>query len=106
MKKASLILVSCVLITLAGCSKTDTYTPLSTGIQYYYVSVSGTCAPDLSSDVSGAITINATPVATASGTTVPGVPLITGSLEPDGEIVPFMLFSLLRAPSLTNISAF
>jgi cytochrome c551 len=30
MKKVSLILVSCVLITLAGCSKTDNYTPSST----------------------------------------------------------------------------
>ena len=30
MKKTSLILVSCALITLVGCSKTDTYTPSST----------------------------------------------------------------------------
>lgn len=30
MNKISLILASCALITLAGCSKTDTYTPSDT----------------------------------------------------------------------------
>ena len=43
------------------------YTPLTTtaGILYYYCVVSGTCTPAVTSNISGAITVNAKPVANA-----------------------------------------
>ncbi|MGI0107561.1 PKD-like domain-containing protein [Salinimicrobium sp. WS361] len=48
-----------------------TYTPVTTthGILYYYVVVSGTCTPSLTSNVSGAVTVNAPPAITAQPST-------------------------------------
>lgn len=49
-------------------SDSPSYTPLTTsaGTLYYYVVVSGNCAPDAISSVSGAITVNSLPIATIS----------------------------------------
>jgi hypothetical protein len=54
--------------TLLSGSTSSTYNPVTTtaGTLYYYVKVSGTCTPAVTSNVSGAVTVSATPSATIS----------------------------------------
>ncbi|MEO6733000.1 MAG: Ig-like domain-containing protein [Ferruginibacter sp.] len=53
--------------TLLNGATSSTYTPVTStsGVLYYYVIVSGTCTPAVTSDVSGAVTVNALPAITA-----------------------------------------
>jgi uncharacterized protein YjdB len=70
-------------------TNSNSYTPLTTvaGTLYYYCVVSGTCTPAATSSVSGAVTINAKPVAGAItgatgnciATTTPLAPNATGA---------------------------
>ena len=54
--------------TLLSGSTSSTYTPVTTtaGTLYYYVKVSGTCTPAVTSNISGAVTVSAPPSATIS----------------------------------------
>src|ERR1019366_6462818 len=53
--------------TLLSGATASTYTPVTSaaGTLYYYVIVSGTCTPAVTSTVSGSVTVNALPVITA-----------------------------------------
>ncbi|WZL89631.1 PKD-like domain-containing protein [Salinimicrobium sp. 3283s] len=61
-----------------------TYTPLTTaqGTTYYYVVVSGTCTPPVTSNVSGPITVNAPPAITAQPSTSEQVVCLNGTATP------------------------
>ncbi|MCK0127018.1 hypothetical protein MWU76_21700, partial [Gelidibacter sp. F2691] len=57
--------------TLLSGATSSTYTPKTNaaGTLYYYVIVSGTCMPPITSSVSGAVTVNAPPAITAHPST-------------------------------------
>ena len=57
--------------TIIGGATSSNYAPLTTtaGMSYYYVVVSGTCTPVVTSNVSGSVTVNAPPAITSQPTT-------------------------------------
>lgn len=57
--------------TIINGATSDTYTPITTtaGTLYYSVVVSGTCSPAVTSEVSGAVTVNAPPAITTQPST-------------------------------------
>lgn len=57
--------------TLISGATSSSYAPLTTavGVSYYYVVVSGTCTPIVTSNVSGSVTVNAPPAITSQPTT-------------------------------------
>ncbi|MCK0127009.1 hypothetical protein MWU76_21655, partial [Gelidibacter sp. F2691] len=59
--------------TLLAGATSSTYTPVTStaGTLYYYVTVSGTCTPEATSSVSGAVTVNAPPAITGEPSTAP-----------------------------------
>ncbi|TXE05781.1 T9SS type A sorting domain-containing protein [Gelidibacter salicanalis] len=60
-------------ISLGAGATSSTYTPKTNavGALYYYVTVSGTCTPALTSSVSGKVTVNAPPAITGQPSTTP-----------------------------------
>ena len=56
--------------TIIGGATSSNYAPLTTtaGMSYYYVVVSGTCTPVVTSNVSGSVTVNAPPAITSQPT--------------------------------------
>jgi large repetitive protein len=57
--------------SLGAGATSETYTPETTtpGTSYYYVVVSGTCTPPITSEVSGVVTVNEAPAITAQPST-------------------------------------